>query len=174
LVVGAVGLAKHNNSAPSGTPQTSSTISQPSTTSQPSTASSITATLTSTTTSPPAAAGVPGLAPFVGRWTAHEETLVIRQTGSGHLAYADLRACPSCAFANAPTGTLDFTLTSVSNDVATGSVDASSDEQNVVVGAPVTVQLVAGSPSGQILQMSTGRMQQLAFCNDTSAGKCGA
>jgi serine/threonine protein kinase len=174
LVVGAVGLAKHNNSAPSGTPQTSSTISQPSTTSQPSTASSITATPTSTTTSPPAAAGVPGLAPFVGRWTAHEETLVIRQTGSGHLAYADLRACPSCAFANAPTGTLDFTLTSVSNDVATGSVDASSDEQNVVVGAPVTVQLVAGSPSGQILQMSTGRMQQLAFCNDTSAGQCGA
>ncbi|WP_422604526.1 protein kinase domain-containing protein [Mycobacterium sp.] len=168
LVVGAVGLAKHNNSAPSSTPQTSSTIAQPSTT------SSITATPTSTTTSPPAAAGVPGLAPFVGRWTAHEETLVIRQTGSGHLAYADLRACPSCAFANAPTGTLDFTLTSVSNDVATGSVDASSDEQNVVVGAPVTVQLVAGSPSGQILQMSTGRMQQLAFCNDTSAGQCGA
>ena len=69
-----------------------------------------------------------------------------------------------------------FTLTSVTNDVATGSVDASSDEQNVAVGADVTAQLVAGSPSGQIVQISMGRIQQLPFCDSTSAAtnQCGA
>ncbi|MGH3850875.1 MAG: hypothetical protein ACRDRT_14435, partial [Pseudonocardiaceae bacterium] len=66
---------------------------------------------------------------------------MIRQTGSGHLAYTDLRACPSCSFADAPVSTVDFTLTSVSNDVATGNVEASSDEQNVTVGADVTARL---------------------------------
>ena len=99
---------------------------------------------------------------------------MIRQSGSGHFTYSDTKACPSCSLADAPIGTVDFTLTSVSNGVAAGSVDASSDEQNVVVGAPVTTQLVAGYPSGQILQMSTGTMQELPFCNDTSTGQCGA
>jgi serine/threonine kinase PknH len=120
-------------------------------------------------------ADVPGLAPLVGIWRDHMRTVVIRQNGSGHLVYPDLRSCPpGCVLADAPAGTVDFTLTSVSNDVATGSVDASSDENNVAVGAPVTAQIGAGSPSGQILQMSTGRLQQLLFCNDTSAGQCGA
>ncbi|MGH3556827.1 MAG: protein kinase domain-containing protein [Mycobacterium sp.] len=135
-----------------------------------------TPTGTTTTTSPSAAAAVPELAPFVGSWMAHVGILVIRQTGSGHLAYTDLRACPSCSFADAPVSTVDFTLTSVSNDVATGSVEASSDEQNVTVGADVTARLVAGSPSGQIVQISMGRMQQLNFCDKTSdaANQCGA
>jgi serine/threonine protein kinase len=159
------GIKKSNNTAATTAATTTPTPTGNTTTPTP------TAT---TTTSPSAAADVPGLAPFVGNWRGHARTLVIRQSGSGHLAYSDLTACPSCALANAPTGTVDFTLTSVSNDVATGSVDASSDEQNVVVGAPVTIQLVAGSPSGQILQMSTGRMQQLPFCNNTSTGQCGA
>jgi hypothetical protein len=131
---------------------------------------------TATTTSPPAAAAVPGLARFVGRWTAHQAILVIRQNGSGHLNYTDLKACPSCSSADAPASTLDFTLTSVSNDVATGIIEASSDEQTVSVGADVTAQLVAGSPSGEIVQLSTGRLQQFSFCDDTAeaASQCGA
>ena len=144
-------------------------------TAQPAPAPGPTAT---TTTSPSAAAAVPELAPFVGRWRNHTGILVIRQTGSGHLAYEDLNACPSsCSSADAPTGTVDFTLTSVSNDVATGIIEASSNEQNVTVGADVTAQLVAGSPSGQTVQISMGRLQLGgAFCDDTAeaADQCGA
>jgi serine/threonine-protein kinase len=156
------GTKKSNNTAATGTTATTPTP----------TANTTTPTPTGTTTTP-AAADVPGLAPFVGTWRAHVGITVIRSTGSGHLAYEDLAACPSCAAANAPTGTVDFTLTSVSNDVATGEVTASSDENQVVVGSPVTATLGAGSPSGQILQMSVGRIQ-LPFCNNTSAGQCGA
>src|ERR1700752_1865749 len=72
----------------------------------------------------PSAAAGPGLASFVGEWEGHERNLVIRQTGSGHLTYANEMACPSCSAADAPEGTVDFTLTSVSDDVATGRVDA--------------------------------------------------
>ena len=131
---------------------------------------------TATTTSPSAAAAVPGLARFVGRWRAHTGILVIRQDGSGHLAYTDERACPTCSLADAPTSTVDFTLTSVSNDTATGGVGASSDEQNIAVGVDVTAQLVAGSPSGQLVQISMGRLQLLPFCDDTAeaASQCGA
>ena len=101
---------------------------------------------------------------------------MIRQDGSGHLAYTDARACPTCSLADAPTSTVDFTLTSVSNDTATGSVQASSDEQNIAVGVDVTAQLVAGSPSGQLVQMSMGRLEGLPFCDDTAeaASQCGA
>jgi hypothetical protein len=121
----------------------------------------------------PAAGAVPGLASLVGEWEGHERNLVIRQTGSGHLTYADLAACASCSEAEAPTVIVDFTLTSVSNDVATGRVDASSDEKNVAVGSVVTAQLAAGSPSGQVLRVSVGRMFRF-FCNETSVGQCGA
>jgi predicted thioesterase len=72
---------------------------------------------------------------------------------------------------------VDFTLTSVSNDVATGVIEASSNEQLVTVGADVTVQLVAGSPSGQTVQISMGQLHLGgAFCDDTAeaAGECGA
>jgi hypothetical protein len=121
----------------------------------------------------PTAAAVPGLGSFVGEWEGHERNLVIRQTGSGHLTYADEMACPSCSEAEAPTGTADFTLTSVSNDVATGRVDASSDESNAAVGSDVKAQLAPGTPSGQVLRLSLGRMSQF-FCNETSVGQCGA
>jgi hypothetical protein len=121
----------------------------------------------------PTAAAVPGLASFVGEWEGHERNLVIRQTGSGHLTYANQMACPSCPEAGAPVGTVDFTLTSVSNDVATGRVDASSDEKNAAVGSQVKAQLTAGTPSGQVLQVSLGRLSQF-YCNETSVGQCGA
>jgi len=121
----------------------------------------------------PSAAAVPDLASFVGEWQGHERNLVILQTGSGHVTYANLMACPSCSEAEAPEATVDFTLTSVSNDVANGRVDASSDEKNAAVGSDVTARLAAGSPSGQVLQVSMGRMSQF-FCNKTSVGQSGA
>jgi hypothetical protein len=121
----------------------------------------------------PLVAAAQDLSSFVGKWSGHERNLVILQTGSGHLTYADEMACPSCSEAEAPAATVDFTLTSVSDDVATGRVDASSDQQNAAVGSEVTARLAPGFPSGQILQVSVGRLFQF-FCNETSVGQCGA
>jgi len=43
---------------------------------------------------PRAAADVPGLAPFVGSWHAHEEGLDIQPNGNGRETYADKSTCP--------------------------------------------------------------------------------
>jgi hypothetical protein len=113
------------------------------------------------------------LAPFVGTWEKHEQQLVIDSTGTGDWTYADERLCPSCSEADAPAGTLAFTLASVSNGVASGRVTASSDSQNGAIGEPVKAVLVAGSP-GQLLQLTIGSETELIMCNSTSAGQCGA
>jgi hypothetical protein len=60
---------------------------------------------------PSASADVPGLAPFVGTWQKHGEKLVIDNAGTGVDTYPDLTVCPGCSDADAPTGTLTFTLT---------------------------------------------------------------
>jgi hypothetical protein len=44
---------------------------------------------------PPAAADVPGLAPFVGSWHAHEEGLDVQPNGNGRETYPD-KSTPSC------------------------------------------------------------------------------
>jgi Short C-terminal domain len=109
-----------------------------------------------------------------GSWGAHEQTLEIGPTGTGHLTYADLTLCPTCSFGGAPRGTMDFELTSVTADAANGAVTASSDPQNYTVGQVVTVRLAAGAP-GQLLELSVaGRGGPWNFCNSTSAGQCGA
>jgi hypothetical protein len=113
------------------------------------------------------------IASFAGTWHAHEMILVINNAGAGHLTYPDLTACPSCSEGTAPAGTLDLMLTSVTNGVAVGSVTASSDVRNWALGSPVQVTLTAGSP-GQLLNVSVGGKQLVAFCNGTSAGQCGA
>jgi hypothetical protein len=115
------------------------------------------------------------LAPFVGRWERHEEGLVIDSTGTGNLTYADVRLCPSCSSADAPAGTLVFTLTSVSNGVASGSVTASSDAQGGAVADPVTATIVPGFQGrGVNLQLTIDGKERLPFCNSTSTGQCGA
>ena len=111
-------------------------------------------------------ADVPGLDPFVGTWHAHAEGLTIESNGHGNETYADLRACPSCSYASAPRGSMDFVLTSVSGDTATGTVTAESDPLNDPIGGPVTVTLVGG---GQGLQLSHGLESQFPFCNSTTA-----
>ena len=50
---------------------------------------------------PPAAADVPGLAPFVGSWHAHEEGLDIQPNGNGRETYADKSTCPDAPAAAA-------------------------------------------------------------------------
>lgn len=94
-------------------------------------------------------------------------------SGTGHLSYQDLTACPSCSMASAPEGTIEFVLTSVTNGEGSGSVTASSDPRNGVIGAPVEVSLRAASP-GQFLDVVIGGSQLTNFCNSTSEGQCGA
>jgi hypothetical protein len=137
---------------------------------------------------PSAAADVPGIAPFVGQWHAHQSGLTINADGSGHLTYSDINACSGpCSFADAPTGTADFTLTSVSGGTATGSVTATSDTNNDTVGGPVTIKVVTGigypytgppasvsGNNGVVLAVSMGKMRDWNYCNDTTHNYCGS
>jgi hypothetical protein len=126
---------------------------------------------------PTAAADVPGLAPFVGSWHAHEEGLDIQPDGSGRETYADKSSCPDAPAAGCGiTGTVDFTLTSVSGDTATGVITAASNPREPL-GGPVTITLVGG---GQGLELwVAGGDQGFPFCssNDNLDGShyyCGA
>ena len=58
------------------------------------------------------------------------QSVVIDLTGHGHFHY--MMACASCSMADMPYGTMDFTLTSVSDGTASGSVTVSSDPQHPV------------------------------------------
>ena len=108
---------------------------------------------------PHAAADVPGIGPFVGTWHAHQESLVIDAGGQGHQTFSG--------------GSVDFTLTSVSGNTATGSVTASSNTSSTVPGDPVTVTLVG---NGQGLQLSRGQEKQFPYCNNNATTQiyCGA
>ncbi len=124
-----------------------------------------------------AAADVPGIEPFVGSWHAHEEKLDIQPNGNGRETYADRSTCPDAPAAGCGvTGTVDFTLTSVSGDTATGTVTAASNPQNPL-GGPVTITLVGG---GRGLELwIAGGDQGFEFCNsndnlDDSHYYCGA
>jgi hypothetical protein len=126
---------------------------------------------------PQAAADVPGLAPFVGTWSAHEEGLTIQPDGYGRETYNDRSTCPNAPMAGCGvTGTTDFMLTSVWWGIATGSITASSDPKSPI-GGPVTIKLVGG---GQGLQLTiAGGDQGFPFCNsnDNDAARhyyCGA
>jgi hypothetical protein len=112
---------------------------------------------------PSAAADVPGLAPFVGSWHAHEEGLDIQPNGNGRETYADKSTCPDAPAAGCgKTATVDFTLTSVSGDTATGAITAASNPKDPI-GGPVTIKLVG---SGQGLQLTVaGGDQGFPFCN---------
>jgi hypothetical protein len=140
---------------------------------------------------PHAAADIPEIAPFTGSWHAHASGLTINSDGSGRLTYADISACPdACSghddYADAPLATVDFTLTSVSGDTATGSVNAVSNPSNDSVGEPVTIKLVTGigglftgppasvsGNNGVALQVSMGKMRDWNYCNDTTHNYCG-
>ncbi|SDP45609.1 hypothetical protein SAMN04515671_4311 [Nakamurella panacisegetis] len=135
-------------------------------------AGSAAASPSGSTTAPGPEPGTP-FAQFAGRWGAHESALVVDSSGHGTLTYADLSKCPNCALADAPAGTLTFVLTTSAGGAASGRVTASSDVQVWAVGAPVSVRIVAGSP-GQLLQVTIAGKSLLPFCNQTSAGQCGA
>jgi serine/threonine protein kinase len=102
-----------------------------------------------------------GLGPFEGTWTAHKQKLVIQPSGAANLSYQ--------------AGSLDFTLTSVSNGVASGSITATSDI-SYQVGEAVTAKITPGVPNGQLLVMTIGGEQLLPMCDSDAeaGGQCGA
>jgi hypothetical protein len=113
---------------------------------------------------PVASADVPGLNPFVGSWHAHEEGLDIQPNGHGRETYSDRTSCPDAPMAGCGIpGTVDFMLTTVSGDTATGAITAASNPKNPIAG-PVTIKLVGG---GQGLELTiAGGDQSFAFCNN--------
>jgi hypothetical protein len=113
---------------------------------------------------PSAAADMPGMAPFVGGWHAHEEGLVIQPNGHGRETYIDRSTCPDAPMAGCGiASTTDFVLTSVCGDTATGIVTAASDPKNPIRG-PVIIKLVGG---GQGLELTiAGGDQGFPFCNN--------
>jgi hypothetical protein len=125
---------------------------------------------------PSAAADVPGIAPFVGSWHAHEEGLNIQANGHARETYADSSTCPDAPMSGCgKTATTDFMLTSVAGDTATGTITAASNP-NKPIGGPVTIKLVGG---GQGLELTiAGGDQGFPFCNnnDDAAAQyyCGA
>jgi hypothetical protein len=110
-----------------------------------------------------AAADVAGIARFVGSWHAHEEGLEIQPNGHGRETYNDRSTCPDAPMSGRGiAGTADFTLTSVAEDTAAGTITAASNPKNPI-GGPVTISLVGG---GQGLQLSVaGGDRGFPFCN---------
>lgn len=133
-------------------------------------------TLTGTPTGQPASSAdqAAQLAPFVGHWGGgHAGVLDIHSDGTGRFSYEDLSTCPDAPLSGCGiTGTADFTLTSVTNGTATGSVTASSDPKYDTVGGPVTIVLGSANGLGVVLKVSMGKMQGWNFCNNTSPHWC--
>ncbi|MFJ4654307.1 hypothetical protein ACIP5Y_23815 [Nocardia sp. NPDC088792] len=113
-----------------------------------------------------------GLGSFAGTWSGMREDVVIDSGGTGHFDYSDFHSCPSCAMANVPRSTVNFTLTTVSGSVASGTISASSDTGAYSVGEPVTATLQTQS-WGQTIQWSVNNQQIGLFCTSAQAQQCG-
>jgi hypothetical protein len=132
-------------------------------------------TATPAKSTPPTSAGQAAqLAPFVGRWGGgHAGVLDIHSDGTGRYSYEDLSTCPDAPMSGCGiTGTTDFTLTSVTNGTATGSVTASSAPTYGTAGEPVTIVLGSANGKGVVLNVSMGKMHGWGFCNKTSPHWC--
>jgi hypothetical protein len=117
----------------------------------------------------PAHADVPGIAPFVGTWDGMRQELAIEASGNGHFTYADFNACPSCSMAAVPRATVNFALTSVSGNTASGSITSDSGQGGN--SGPVTATLVAQS-FGQTIKLNAGKGSGL-YCAPAIANQCG-
>jgi hypothetical protein len=148
--------------------------------STPPTSSATTATASATTDAPTPLPAITTatLASFADTWYSPQGLIKIELDGHGHLDYPDFSHCQECSMSGAPRSTMDFTLQSVSNGVASGSVAATSNPENATVGGPVTAKLVpvtAVNPaidSGEFLQMTMGKMNDWLFCNNSSRRQC--
>ncbi|OBI51209.1 hypothetical protein A5707_14020 [Mycobacterium kyorinense] len=154
LIVVIVVLTHNDNSTPSATPATTTEAST-----YPTDSEAIAQPAPPSSEAPPStSAGIAGLAPFVREWRGARESIVIDAAGNGHFHY--MMDCPSCtSMADIPYNTMDFKLTSVSGDTASGTVTVSSDPQ-FSVGEPVAVRL------GELdtIHWSVGGKEEGLFC----------
>jgi hypothetical protein len=116
-------------------------------------------------------AEVPGLAPFVGSWAGKRETVNIDANGEGQFHYMDVRACPSCAMADMPYTNMDFTLTSVSGNTATGGVTADKYHH---AGEPVVITLNPATASAPTtISWTVSGLDEGMFCPASNSSWCG-
>lgn len=100
------------------------------------------------------------------------ESVVIDAAGHGHFHY--MMDCATCSMAEMPYNTLDFTLTSVSNATASGTITVSSDP-HFPVGESVAATLApedADQLSKDTIQWDIGGKNVGLFCGSNSA-RCG-
>jgi hypothetical protein len=117
----------------------------------------------------PAHADVAGIAPFAGTWAGMRQALTIDGSGTGNVTYADFTACPSCSMAGVPRATINFALTSVSGNTASGSITSDSGQGGN--SGPVTATLAYQS-FGQTIKLSAGKASGL-YCAQGVASQCG-
>jgi hypothetical protein len=119
-----------------------------------------------------APADPPGLSPFVGSWVGKRESVDIDTHGHGRFHYADMTACKSCSMADMPYADMDFALTSVSGDTATGSVTADTHDRT---GKPVVMVLKPASADGapQTISWTVGGLDEGLFCPASDGRWCG-
>jgi serine/threonine protein kinase len=118
-----------------------------------------------TPTAPPSAvasAGAAELAPFAREWRGMRERIVIDSSGDGQFHY--MGNCTSCSMADMPYYTMDFTLTSVSNGMASGSVTVSSDPDH-----PVGESVAATLTPPDTIQWAIGGEDAGLFCGSDPA-----
>lgn len=85
----------------------------------------------------------------------------------------DFTHCPTCSTAAVPYSTVDFTLTSASDNVASGSITASSDPQDYAVGVPVTATLATESFGPTMSSAINGIQGGGLFCTAANTHMCG-
>lgn len=115
----------------------------------------------------------PDFSGFADEWGGHHLSATIDRAGHGHFEYADTDLCPTCALAYTPMTRVNFVLTSRSGKVAAGRVTSSTRPSLYPAGLKVTAKLTPGDPDGVILELTAGTFDW-AFCNESSAGQCGA
>lgn len=116
-------------------------------------------------------ADIPGLGPFVGSWAGKRESVNIDANGHGRFHYADVQACQGCAMSDMPYTDMDFTLTSVSGNTATGSVTADKYHQ---AGEPVDITLIPAKASGPpTISWTVSGQDEGLFCPATNSSWCG-
>ncbi len=119
----------------------------------------------------PAHADLPGLTPFVGIWAGKRESVNIDANGNGWFNYMDVRACQTCAMSDMPYTNMDFALTSVSGNTATGSVIADKYHHP---GEPVVISLIppnANTPP--TISWTVSGLDEGLFCPAANSRWCG-
>jgi hypothetical protein len=117
-------------------------------------------------------AHVPGLAPFVGNWAGLREDITIGADGHGRYHHKD--RCPSCrSMSEFPYSYMDFTLTSVSGNTASGTIIGDTVEHGYT-DEPITITLEPpGKVGPRMINVMLNGKQGPGMCPSSDARWCG-